>query len=42
MIKKPLKVNIAGGTTLGPIGIALLDLNIDDQNFAHNLLCAQN
>ena len=32
MIKKPLKVNTASGSTLGPIGIACLELKIDDQN----------
>ena len=36
MMKKPLKVNTASGATLGPIGIAPLELNMDDQNFAQN------
>ena len=38
MIKKPLKVNTASGTTLGPIQIAPLELNTDDQNFVHNFV----
>ena len=38
MIKKPLKVNIASGTTLGPVGIAPLELNIDEQNFVHDFI----
>ena len=36
MIRKPLKVNITSRATLGPIGIASLELNINDQNVAHN------
>ena len=38
MIKKPLKVNTASGGMLGPIGIAPLELNIDDQNVVHNFI----
>ena len=38
MIKKHLKVNMASGATLGPIGIIPLELNIDDQNFLHNFV----
>ena len=42
MIKKPLKVNTAGGATLGPIGIALIEVSIDDHNFVHNfIVCTQ-
>ena len=40
MIKKPLKRNTASGATLRPIGIALLELNIDDQNWYIILLYA--
>ena len=35
LIRKPLKLNTASGGTSGPIGIAPLDLNIE-QYFAHN------
>ena len=38
MIKKPLKVNTVRRATLRPIGIASLELNIDNQNFTHNIL----
>ena len=38
LIRKPLKVNSASGATLGPIGIAPLDLNIKDQTFTHNFI----
>ena len=38
MIKKTLKVNTRSGATLGPIGISPLELNIDDQIFAHNFV----
>ena len=38
LIRKPLKVNIASGATLGPIGIAPLHLNIEEQNFTHNFI----
>ena len=38
MIKKPLNVNTTRGAMLGPIGIAPLDLNIDDQYVAHNFV----
>ena len=38
MVMKPLKVYIVSGATLGPIGIAPLDLNIDDQNCMHNIV----
>ena len=38
MIKKPLKVNTASRAILGPIGIAPLGLNINDQNFVHNFI----
>ena len=33
-----MKVNTFHGTTLGPIGIAPLDLNIDDQIFMQNFI----
>ena len=35
LIRKPLKVNTTSGATLGPIGIAPLDLNIEEKNFTH-------
>ena len=35
MIKTSLKVDTASRATLGPIGIAPLELSIDYQNFAH-------
>ena len=38
MIKKPLRVNIENRATLGPIGIAPLDLNIEEQHFTHNFI----
>ena len=38
MIRKSLNVNTVSGPTLGPIEIALLDLNIDDQNFMYNFV----
>ena len=38
MVRKPLKVNTASGGTLGPIGIAPLELNIDDQNFVYSFI----
>ena len=38
MIRNPLKVNTASGPTLGPTGIAPLDLNIEEQNFTHNFI----
>ena len=38
MIKRSLKVNITIGDTLGPIGIAPLALNIDDQNIVYNFV----
>ena len=38
MIQKFLKVNTASGTVLGPIGIAHLELNIDDHIFVHNFI----
>ena len=38
MIQKSLKVNTASGTTLGPIGITSLELNIDDQICVHNFI----
>ena len=38
LIRKPLKVNTAIEATLGPIGIALLDVNIEEQNFTHNFI----
>ena len=41
LIRKPLKVNTPNGATLGQIGIAALYLNIEEQNFTHNLLCIQ-
>ena len=33
-----MKLNTTSGTTLGPIGKAFLDLNIDEQNFTHNFI----
>ena len=42
MIKKTLKVNTASGTTLGPIGIAPLELSIDDHNLGIISLYAPN
>ena len=36
--QKSLKVNTASGTTLGPIGITSLELNIDDQISVHNFI----
>ena len=42
LIRKPFKVNIASGATLGPRGIAPLDLNIEEQNFTHKfVLCTK-
>ena len=38
MIRKPLKVNTASGATWGLIGIAPLELNIDEQNFVHDFI----
>ena len=38
LIRKPLKVNTTSRATLGPIGIAPLDLNIEEQNFTHNFI----
>ena len=38
MIRKSLKVNTKSRATLGPIGIAPLELNTDDQNFLHNFI----
>ena len=35
LIRKPLKVNATSRATLGPVGIAPLDLNIEEQNFTH-------
>ena len=37
LIRKPLKVNTANRAILGPIGIAPLDLNIE-QNVTHNFI----
>ena len=35
-------MNTASGGPLGPIGIAPLDLNTEEQNFTHNfIVCAQ-
>ena len=36
MTQKPLKINTASGTFLGPMGIAPLELNIDNHIFVHN------
>ena len=41
MIKKSLKVNIAGGTSLRPIGKTPLESKIDDQIFVHNFICTK-
>ena len=38
LIRKPLKVNIASGATLGPAKIAQLNLNGEQQNFTHNFI----
>ena len=38
MIKNPLKMNITSRAALGTIGAASLELNNDDQNFAHNFV----
>ena len=38
LIRKPLKVNTASRATLGPIRIATLGLNIEEQNFTHNCI----
>ena len=38
MTKKPLKVSTASWPMLWPIGIAPLELSIDDQNFAHSFM----
>ena len=38
LIRKPLKVNTARRATSGPIGIAPLDLNVEEQNSAHNCI----
>ena len=40
MIRKPLKINTVSGATLGPVGIAPLDLNIDIKILCIILLCA--
>ena len=37
LIRKLLKVNTMSGASLGPIGIAPLDLNKEDQHFTHNI-----
>ena len=42
LIRKPLKVNTAGRATLGPVGIAPLDFNIEEQNFTIISLCVPN
>ena len=38
LIRKPLKVNTTSRATLSLIGIAPLDLSIEDQNFTHNFI----
>ena len=38
LMRKPLKVNTASGATLSPIQIAPLDLNLEEQNFTHNII----
>ena len=38
VIRTPLKVNTSSGAMLGPRGIAPLEVNIHDQNFAHNFV----
>ena len=38
LIRKPLKVNAASRATLSPIGIAPINLNIEEQNFTHNFI----
>ena len=38
LIRKPLQVNTAIWATLGPIGIAPLDLNIEEQNCTNNFI----
>ena len=37
LTRKPFKVNTVSQATLGPIGKAPLDLNIEEQNFTHTL-----
>ena len=39
--KETFKVNTAGGATLCLTGIASLELNTDDQGFAHNFIASQ-
>ena len=42
LIGKPFKVNTTTRAALGPIGIAPLDLNIEEQYFTHNfIVCAK-
>ena len=38
LIRKPLRINTVIGATLGPIGIAPLDMNIEEQNSTHNFV----
>ena len=38
LFRKPLKVYTASGASLGPIGIATLDLNIEKPNFTYELI----
>ena len=38
LIRKPLKVKTTSGATLGPIGIAPLDLDTEEQNIIHNFI----
>ena len=42
MIKRPLNMNTVSRAILGPIGIAPLELNIDDYNFKHNFVVCTN
>ena len=37
-IKKPLWINTTSGTTLGPIGLKQLTMNMEEHSFRHNLI----
>ena len=42
VIRKTLRVNTASGTTLGPIGIVHLAMNIEEHSFKHNfIICTE-
>ena len=42
LIRKPLNVNTTSGAMLGPIGLAPLGLNTEEQNFKHNFIVYAN